>query len=67
MRCSLGRYEDAISHYKAVEIQSDNLDVWYQRGIALVKLQQYEDALPRLIKPELKPDDPSAGISEALL
>jgi len=42
---SEGRYENAIAHYnKAVEIQPDNPDVWY-RSLALVELQQYEDAI----------------------
>jgi len=53
---------------KAVEIQPDNPDVWYHRSLALVELQQYEDAIISLIKPlNSSPMTLVSGITEALL
>ena len=41
-----GRYEEAIASYdQAIEIQPDYALAWYNRGVALEKLEKYEDAI----------------------
>jgi tetratricopeptide (TPR) repeat protein len=54
-----GQYEDAIGCYdKAIELDPDYSDAWYNKGLALYNLRRYEEAILCYEKViELKPDD----------
>ena len=55
----LGRYEEALQAIdKALELNPDYSDAWYNKGVALRKLGRYEEALQAIDKAlKLKPDD----------
>jgi tetratricopeptide (TPR) repeat protein len=45
----MGNYPDAIAAYdKVLKLKDDSDKIWYQRGMALGRVQQYEDAIASL-------------------
>ena len=57
-----GNIEKAIAYYdKAIEFKPDFHEAWYNRGVALNKLERYTEAIASYDKViEIKPDDHEA-------
>jgi tetratricopeptide (TPR) repeat protein len=64
---NLGQYEEAITSYdKAIEIQPDKYEAWYNRGVALSALGQQDAAIANYnIAIEIKPDYHKAHYKKA--
>lgn len=54
----LQHYLEAITSFdKVIEFQPDDVEAWYQRGLALSNLQQYSGAIASFDKAtQLQPD-----------
>jgi tetratricopeptide (TPR) repeat protein len=46
---NLGRHEDALESYNmSIKIKPDNAEAWVARGLVLIRLKRYEEALKNL-------------------
>ena len=63
-----GRYSDAVKSYdRAIEINPDFSEAWYNRGIALTELGRYTDAVTSYDKAvEINPDFPEAWYNRGI-
>jgi tetratricopeptide (TPR) repeat protein len=68
---TLGNSDEALKRFdKAIELTSQNLDLWISKGLALIELNKYDDALKAFDKAiELNPQNENSWVvkGEALI